>query len=389
MSDHHLSVDVDHFIPGHRGHIHNRPISLLEQQCANPLLLQSMKVFIGGPDRRGLRQPPLRFVDQVFDVLIPCIKAATNLTSLSLYSVSDLRLNKAFAVPFLEGTTNLQSLCFFNATPDVFTADTFKSLASVRRLDISFGSHEQMHDLQFLAQVPHLEALSVTGRFLRASASVFGALPRQLSELTVKVNGSSLAGLEGLVSLTQLCLSTRHNNIPLDQLGSLTRLTRMRLSQLGSDSHDLRPLRNLVNLVNLELIDAGKLRHLDELTGVTRLLLEGCGPPCDLPANGRLKVLIITNTTFKPNSMRSLALLTRLRRLDLSRCGGLRTGNALYLTALTGLTALNLDKTSPDINSMTAVKKALKGLKILSLKDCRAARALGCGWWEHDEPRWT
>ncbi len=255
--------------------------------------------------------------------------------------------------------------------------------------DLSWLRSTRLHtvSLRFngtsLAGLEQLEGLTNLALDLGGSQVTSLAALQQLKELTtitLDLSGSqvtSLAGLEQLKGLTNLTLNLSPSQVTslagLERLKGLTNLT---LDLYGSHVTSLAGLEQMKGLTNLTLNLLGSqvasLAALEQLKGLTNLTLNlGGSQVTSLAALQQLKELTNLTLVLPGSQVTSLSALQQLKgltNLTLDFYGSQVTRLA-DLDQLTGLTNLTLDLIGSQVTSLADLQEltALKGLTNLTL----------------------
>ncbi len=239
--------------------------------------------------------------------------------------------------------------------------------------------------LESLAQLKHLQTLSLTGDKVTDAGLKHLAGLTELKSLTINCEGVTGTGLEAIAGLEQL--EWLDLSVTAVTGGGLRHLSRMKKLQ-----H--------VGLPRSAITDEG-MRHLGRLTGLEELSLASDeltdnGLKC-LRALNHLQKLYVSCPYVTDDGLRHLANLSELRELELSCCGATGTGlehlarlkqlrilelggekweeeHLKHLAALSGLRELRLDHfcTNASLHQLAE----LKGLEKLDLSSANLSYSI-------------
>lgn len=346
--------------------------------------------------RHGLRRMNVKVIDQYFNNSSRKVDALVEVAAvIGDHLVSKPEITKlslcGSGFPeealgrLLKGAAGIRSLHIGWTSATWMTADNLSTLAALQSLDVDL-----VQTLDFAASLPDLRAVTMHYLGLSVAASPlhapldFSGFSNHLTAMRFPNRQNiAIVGLGSLQSLLELSASWTHPSI-VTEVAHLTRLTSLRLTLTGSAGEtDLVVFSELVNLQRLVLDGDTLAEDLGFLTFLTSITaLECCELPAQLPASSgsSLASLSLEAHDFLAGigSMEQLCTLTGLRRLDLRGCKGLGSGHASALTSLSGLTALNLQRTLPRLSCVRQIRSHLTQLVVLDVSGNARCKIPAC-----------
>jgi len=248
---------------------------------------------------------------------------------------------------------------------------------------------------------------------------------RQLSSVQLvglKLDGASLAALDGLVELQTLEIEqcSAIDDLALRQFPSLPQLRVLNLETTGAGARGLRGLAQLsqlqnLNLVDEELTDEGLLsfpvlprlkllslrsprlkgRFLKRLADLPELsVLETIGSPIDdeglqsLPEGTGLRGLFLVGSRITGPGLEALSRLSALDDLSLAEAP-LSDSGVMHLPDLPQLLAFNLSETAITTQSFSLLQQRCPELKTLLVSVSDRLTQADLDTWEAAHPRWV
>lgn len=243
------------------------------------------------------------------------------------------------SLKYLSGLQELTLIC----SSDVIDFNSLADVSTLEKLDIQFIP---LDNIDFVAQLPNLSALSICGSDIYYRD---GVLLRDISPL---------ASCPGLTSLSLTDNEGVTDYSVIENLAGLTSLT--------LDVNWAAPLpsfRNLTGLESLSVINALDLSPLGTAVNVTSLYLEYCpGLDLEVLANMQRLTSLTISKTKDYFALTPLTKLPNLTELDIS--GTYIQGNIETIFGIPSLKYLNMDYCWADIDFDAVPTSSLETLSM-------------------------
>ena len=283
--------------------------STADTPCVTPVALESgeTKIYAVSVGENGLVSPLT-----ILSYTIGGVVEEVTLADASIEAVIREKLMFGSDTPIY--TNNLWTITELTVPEDAAELTDLQYLSYLESLTIH---GQEITDLSFLANMPYLKALDLSGCALRGDQSVIATLP-ELQTLSLRgCSISSVAFLRGAPALKNLNISSN----AIGNLSSLSSIATLQVLDVSDNAvSNLNPLSGLTELSSLNLRD-NVLQDLSALTGCTKLT------ELDVSGNKLSTIAPVQNmtalTSFRAEKNKltdcsPLAVCTELRTLDIS-----------------------------------------------------------------------